>query len=78
MTKVYTMKRLTADDACEALIEWVRCADIDQLAEMYSIRIASNDEAVLIDCEGEESNWFTNGTMMKMQLVPFDPLLHMK
>jgi hypothetical protein len=67
------MRRVNVDDAVEELIEWVRGADLDAVADLYS-KVVVNDstEAVQVECEGDESSWFVRGKPMKVQLVPIN------
>lgn len=67
----HELKRITALDAVHDLMDWVQGADIEALAELYSLKIANDStDAVQIECEGDESNWFVRGKMMRVQLVP--------
>jgi|688.fasta_scaffold2592178_1 hypothetical protein len=62
---------ITADSAVEDLVEFVRGADIDLLALLYSQHCQRKDgEPVLVECEGEYSAPHQAGIRMRISFVP--------
>lgn len=59
------------ETAAESLVDFVRNADIDILAKLYSQYCQGrNDDAVMIECEGEYSAPYKGGVRMRITVVP--------
>lgn len=62
---------ITADNAVEDLVEFVRGADIDLLALLYSQYCQGKDDTpVLVECEGDYSAPHQAGIKMRLSCVP--------
>lgn len=62
---------ITVDTAVEDLTDFVRSADIEILAQLYSQHCQGrNDDAAMIECEGEYSAPYKGGVRMRITVVP--------
>lgn len=62
---------ITADTAVEDLTEFVRGADIDVLARLYSQYCQGrSDDAAMVECEGDYSAPYKAGVRMRISCVP--------
>lgn len=62
---------INVETAAESLLDFVRNADIETLAQLYSQYCQRrNDDAAMIECEGEYSAPYKGGVRMRITVVP--------